>query len=81
MQTITIEVKNPDDMEVFLSLARRLDCKVDIFDKVDWETRAEKIKSLFKSIAERGTLAEAIPDPVEWQREIRKDKPLIGREY
>jgi hypothetical protein len=25
-------------------------------------------------------LAKAIPDPVKWQKEIRKDRPLPGRE-
>ena len=47
------------------------------------EGEAERWKNAvaaLKRIAERGTLAAEIPDPVAWQREIRKDRPLIGRE-
>lgn len=39
----------------------------------------EAVEAL-KRIAVRGTLAALIPDPVAWQREIRKDRPLLGRE-
>ena len=31
-----------------------------------------------RKIAERGGIT-SIPDPVKWQREIRKDRPLPGR--
>ena len=36
--------------------------------------------AILRRIAERGTLAKAIPDPVAWQREIRQDRPLPGRD-
>ncbi len=35
---------------------------------------------LMAEIAERGTAFKAIKDPAAWQREIRKDRPLPGRE-
>jgi hypothetical protein len=38
----------------------------------------EALKHL-KKIAERGTLSKAIPDPVKWQKEMRKDRTLFGR--
>ncbi|MCB1144739.1 MAG: hypothetical protein KDK54_20990 [Leptospiraceae bacterium] len=81
MQTITIEVKNPEDAEIIISLAKRLDCKVLSDNKIDKKKKMKKeeLQKIFKSIAERGTLAKAIPDPVAWQKEIRKDRPLPGR--
>lgn len=42
------------------------------------ELRRLGIEAL-KRLAERGTFSE-IDDAVEWQREIRKDRPLSGRE-
>jgi hypothetical protein len=42
--------------------------------------RGRKMREALERIAARGTLAAEIPDPVAWQREIRKDRPLLGRE-
>jgi hypothetical protein len=41
------------------------------------EQGAKKLDSL-RRIAERGGMN--IPDPARWQREIRQDRPLPGRE-
>ena len=41
--------------------------------------RGKRIKAALKTLAELGTFAD-ITDPVEWQRQIRKDRPLPGRE-
>jgi hypothetical protein len=46
----------------------------------DEAERWKKAVEALKRIAARGTLAAEIPDPVAWQREIRKDRPLLGRE-
>ncbi len=46
----------------------------------DEAERWKKAVEALKRIRERGTLAALIPDPVAWQREIRKDRPLLGRE-
>jgi len=35
---------------------------------------------LMAEIAERGTAFKEIKDPAAWQREIREDRPLPGRE-
>ena len=43
------------------------------------EERRKRLADLARKIAERGT-AFADVDPVEWQREQRKDRPLPGRE-
>ena len=43
------------------------------------EKRKERLKKAFETLAELGTFAD-ITDPVEWQRQIRKDRPLPGRD-
>ena len=43
------------------------------------EERGTRIKAALQQLAELGTFAD-IKDPVEWQRQIRKDRPLPGRE-
>jgi len=40
--------------------------------------RKKRLLSVFAALAATGTFAE-IPNPVEWQRSIRKDRPLPGR--
>jgi hypothetical protein len=81
MQTITIEVQNPEDAEVILLMAKRLHCRIlptaDSPKKIP--NSIEALKHLRK-IAESGGLKHIIPDPVAWQKEIRKDRPLPGRE-
>ena len=37
------------------------------------------VSQYFQALADMGTFDE-IEDPVAWQREIRKDRPLPGRE-
>jgi hypothetical protein len=41
--------------------------------------RGPAMAALLEKLAARGTFA-AIPDPVTWQREIRQDRALPGRE-
>jgi hypothetical protein len=39
-----------------------------------------KLAQLMTEIAQRGSAFQGIEDPAAWQREIRKDRPLPGRE-
>jgi hypothetical protein len=41
----------------------------------------DKAVEILRKIAQRGTLAKAIPDPAQWQREIRQDRALPGRDH
>lgn len=41
--------------------------------------RAKRIKAALQTLVDLNTFAD-ITDPVEWQRQIRKDRPLPGRE-
>ncbi len=49
-------------------------------DHHDGEPRSTKLVRLMEEIAQRGTAFCEIEDPAAWQREIREDKPLPGRE-
>lgn len=44
------------------------------------EPNGTKLARLMEEIAKRGTAFKEIEDPGAWQREIRKDRPLPGRE-
>ena len=44
----------------------------------DEPARKKRIKQAFERLAEMKTFAH-IEDPIEWQRKIRKDRPLPGR--
>ncbi len=41
--------------------------------------RKDQLRKAFAKLAELGTFS-GIADPVEWQRQIRKDRPVPGRE-
>ena len=41
--------------------------------------RGQRIKAALQKLAELNTFAD-IHDPIEWQRQIRKDRPLPGRD-
>ncbi|MDO8542299.1 MAG: hypothetical protein Q7S40_17810 [Opitutaceae bacterium] len=43
------------------------------------EERRRKIEAACEKLRELGTFS-SIMDPVEWQREIRRDRPLPGRD-
>jgi hypothetical protein len=45
----------------------------------DLEARRRRVRDALNALASGGAFA-AIQDPVEWQREIRKDRPLPGRD-
>jgi hypothetical protein len=42
--------------------------------------RGRRILETLNEIAARGTAAQAFGDPLEYQREVRKDRPLPGRD-
>ena len=40
----------------------------------------ERRKAAIRRLRDMGGLRNAIPDPVAWQRELRTDRPLPGRD-
>lgn len=45
-------------------------------DEID---KSERLYQLMEEMAAKGGI-KSIPDPLKWQKETRKDKPLYGRE-
>lgn len=48
-------------------------------DKLSREERRRAIREALENLAAIGAFSD-IEDPVAWQREIREDRPLPGRE-
>jgi len=80
MRTITLEISNSEDAEMIIALAKRLNLRILKNSDDELLERSQKALMIMRQIAERGTISELIPDPVAWQKEIRKDKPLLNRE-
>ncbi|HMV81082.1 MAG TPA: hypothetical protein PL048_05210 [Leptospiraceae bacterium] len=81
MQTITIEIENPKDAEMILHLAERLNLRVlESGNTLGQMPNSRNALVHLRRLAEMGGLKNIIPDPVEWQKEIRRDRPLSGRE-
>ena len=52
---------------------------VPVVKRADDDDEIAPVSQYFQALADMGTFAD-IEDPVAWQREIRKDRPLPGRE-
>lgn len=61
-------------------LKQKLARSQSIEDTGEQEPTGTKLARLMEQVAARGTAFSEIEDPAEWQREIRKDRPLPGRE-
>lgn len=76
-----LDVLNQND-EIVLTDAQRPIAKITKLDALETESaqgRGAKAAALLEELARRKTFSEIV-DPVEWQREIRQDRPLPGRE-
>jgi len=71
------EERQYDVLDFILFLTQRYGKNHDQISKL--ETRREILKKAFEQLASSGTFAD-IDDPVAWQREIRQDRSLPGRE-
>ena len=49
-------------------------------EAADVDAQRRAVTEALEALAKRGTYASDVVDPVEWQREIRQDRPLPGRE-
>ena len=86
MNTITLNYSNKEDLELLLKLAER----IGIFPSDENESSTNEHKesnTTFNDLAENKKTAinnltkikafSEIKDPVEWQRELRKDRKLF----
>lgn len=60
-------------------LASEQPVEVIILHEPDLAERGRRMAEALENLAAADALSE-ISDPVEWQREIRKDRPLPGRD-
>lgn len=83
LQTITLEIKNIEDVEILLNLVKKLDAKIiSSSNKTTIPKKKATLKAAFlhlDKIAKKGNLKELIPDPLSWQKQLRKDRKLPGR--
>ena len=80
MQTITLKVKNNNDVPLLISLAERLGITIIAKQekKASGSDNAE-LFSMLQNFRKKNGLFEAIKNPADWQKQQRKDKELHGR--
>ena len=71
-----------DDVPATLKSGKSVDVIITLREKPLTQSKANRRRAVaaLQAIADRGELAKSIPDPDKWLREIRKDRPLPGRE-
>ncbi|MGD0960112.1 MAG: hypothetical protein ABSB19_09915 [Methylomonas sp.] len=87
MSTITQQIQEemeslpPEMQEEALDFVRFLKTKLEKTGALgQYEPNGTKAVAIMEAIAARGTAFKDIGDPTAWQREIRQDRPLPGRE-
>lgn len=76
MSQLLIEIDTPEDEALLVRLLPKLNGRI-------LEKKPEVAKQTLAEVLERlsqTNIAEKYGDPAEWQREIRQDRPLAGRE-
>jgi len=79
MATLTFQLNNKSDIQLVITLIKRLGGTIDFTDKMEnfeEEVDNTELFGILNKIVEKGGLSKSIKDPVEWQREIRKDRIL-----
>ena len=83
MARLILESEDEESLRLIEALARKMGVCIEASEGKNGRTTSEQskeMKALLDEMAERGTLLETIPDPVAWQREIRKDRKLPFRD-
>lgn len=79
---ITISGKDRKSLELLEQLAKKLGLTIKrsiMAKEPPRKSIPEEVYKLMEEIAWLGAF-QSVKDPVAWQREIREDKPLYGRE-
>lgn len=79
---ITISGKDKKSIQKVEALAKRLGLQVQnplSKEKEETKNNSEELYKLMEEMATSGGIT-SIKDPVKWQREVRKDKKLYGRD-
>jgi type II secretory ATPase GspE/PulE/Tfp pilus assembly ATPase PilB-like protein len=81
MQTITLKVKNDNDISLLMHLAERLGISIITNPKRSGKSLDNSdLFSILNNFRKKNELFSDIIDPVKWQKEIRKDKALLNRD-
>lgn len=77
-----IDTLAPTEQAKVLDFVRRLKNKPPGYRAINDETEEERKAAIRKAILslQKSGVAEKFGDPLEWQREVRKDRPLPGRD-
>lgn len=81
MQTITIRVKNDNDISMLMRIAEQLG--ISIITKQVSKVKSTDNSDLFYSLhnfRKKNELFKGIENPATWQKEIRKERKLLNRE-
>ena len=73
------ERQQAEILDFVLFLKYRCQPNGNLTNQLTEEQRRQKIGECLTQLAQRNPFSD-IEDPVAWQREIRKDRPLPGRE-
>lgn len=75
MKTVTLNTNNDGDYQLMLQLAKRLGMDLNVKDTEPTEHSGVKMAKALEKLADLGGI-KSISNPVEWQRIVRKDRPL-----
>ena len=76
MERITLEIHNPRDVDLLISLAKRIGITIVDEKKIIDETELKHSRS----IIEKGCDISSFGDPVKWQKKVRKDRKMPSRQ-
>ncbi len=75
-----IEIDTPEDEALLMQVLPKFNSRfVEKRDTAQLQSKKDSLKAVFEKLTE-SRVAEKYGDPSDWQREIRQDKPLTGRD-
>ncbi len=77
MNLLTLKIKTEKDLQLFISLANKLDAEIIELDKEEKINDTDPVYWLQKISAMGGV--KSISNPEEWQKQLRQDNKLPNR--
>ena len=78
MKSVTVYSDDEENLALVQALANKMGLTTERSGHQP-STTGEAMAQVLEELAAQDTVAEAIPDPAAWQREIRQDRELPGR--
>lgn len=77
-----IDTLAPTQQAEVRDFVRQLKDELPGYRAINDETEEERVAAIRKALTalQKSGVAEKFGDPLEWQREVRKDRPLPGRD-